>query len=179
MSSVKLRTNFIEITLPHGCCPVNLLHICRTAVLTNTYGVLLLQIFIQHACHIFQYKFVSNLGCFLIYFWLVQCSIQNEQPSSSRIFFVPFQTRSMWTVFCKVLLNCLFASWCLIKSLSKCCLNCYVAFLSKNFSTRHCNIVTLPEKIFSNIFRSILFPELSTVAIRYLESPWNQWKNSR
>ena len=39
--SVKLRTNFIEITLPHGCSPVNLQYICRTAVLTNTYGELL------------------------------------------------------------------------------------------------------------------------------------------
>ena len=68
VSSVKLQNNFIEITLPHGCSPVNLLHICRKAVLTNTHGELLLQIFIQHACHIFQYKFVSNLGCFLIYF---------------------------------------------------------------------------------------------------------------
>ena len=84
--SLKLRTNLIEITLPYGCSPVNLLHICRTAVLTNTYGVLLLQIFIQHACHIFQYKFVSNLGCFLIYFWLVQCSIQNEQSLVFRNF---------------------------------------------------------------------------------------------
>ena len=57
--SVKLHSNFIEIILPHGCFPLNLLHICRTAVLTNTYGGRLLQIFIQHVCHIFQYKFVS------------------------------------------------------------------------------------------------------------------------
>ena len=27
----------------------------------------ILQIFIQHACHIFHYKLVSNLGCFLIH----------------------------------------------------------------------------------------------------------------
>ena len=66
--SVKLQTNFIEITLPYGYSPVNLLHNYRAAVLTNTYGELLLQIFIQHASHIFQYKSVSNLGCFLIYF---------------------------------------------------------------------------------------------------------------
>ena len=50
-------------------------------------------------------------------------------------FFVPFQTHSMWTVFCKVLLNCLFARWCLIKSLLKYCLNCYVAFSFEKIST--------------------------------------------
>ena len=65
--SVKLRTNLIEITLPYGCSPVNLLHICRTAVLTNTYGALLLQIFIQHVCHIFliqirvKFRLFSNI----------------------------------------------------------------------------------------------------------------------
>ena len=67
VTSVKLQTNFIEITLLHGCSPVNLLDICKKAVLTNTCGELLLQIFIQHACHIFHYKLVSNLGCFLIH----------------------------------------------------------------------------------------------------------------
>ena len=28
--SIKLQSNFVEITLRHGCCPVNLLHIFRT-----------------------------------------------------------------------------------------------------------------------------------------------------
>ena len=55
----KIGSKFIEIALPHGCSPVNLLHICKTAVLTNTYGGLLLQTFIQHVCHIFRCKFVS------------------------------------------------------------------------------------------------------------------------
>ena len=94
-----------------------------------------------------------------------------SSPSSSRIFFVPFQTHFMWTVFCKVLLYCLFARWCLIKSLSESCLNCYVVFsfeklfYNKNsfffWYLRHRNIDSLPEKIFSNIFMSILSPELS------------------
>ena len=53
---MKVHNNFIEIRLPHGCSSVNLLHICRTVILTNTYGGLLLQIFIDHACHILQYK---------------------------------------------------------------------------------------------------------------------------
>ena len=175
--SVKLRTNFIEITLLDGCSTINLLHICRTAVFTNTYGELLLQIFIQHACHIFQYKFVSNLDCFLIYFWLVQCSIQNEQSFVFQNIFCSFSDSSMWTVFCKALLSCFFARWCLIRSLSKSCLNCCVAFsFEKRFYIknsfffwylRHCNIESLPGKIFSNIFISIFSPELSNY------DPWN------
>ena len=38
-----LQSNFIEITLPHGCSPVNLLHIFRTPFLKNTSGRLLLK----------------------------------------------------------------------------------------------------------------------------------------
>ena len=34
--SIKLQSNFIEITLRHGCSPVNLLHIFRTPFLKNT-----------------------------------------------------------------------------------------------------------------------------------------------
>ena len=41
----KLQSNFIEIPLPHGCCPVNLLHIFRTPFTTNTSVWLLLNIF--------------------------------------------------------------------------------------------------------------------------------------
>ena len=39
--SRKLQGNFIEITLRHGCYPVNLLHIFRTSVPKNTSGRLL------------------------------------------------------------------------------------------------------------------------------------------
>ena len=38
------QSNFIEITLRHGCSPVNLLHILRTSFLMNTYGQQLLNI---------------------------------------------------------------------------------------------------------------------------------------
>ena len=38
-----LQNNFIEISLQHGCFPVNLLHIFRTPFYKNTYGRLLLQ----------------------------------------------------------------------------------------------------------------------------------------
>ena len=40
--SRKLQSNFIEIALPYGCFPVNLLPIFRTAFLKNTSGGLLL-----------------------------------------------------------------------------------------------------------------------------------------
>ena len=40
--SIKLQSNFIEITLRHGCSPVNMLHIFRTPFSKNTSGWLLL-----------------------------------------------------------------------------------------------------------------------------------------
>ena len=40
--SIKLQRNFIEITLRHGCSPVNLLLILRTPFPVNTSGGLLL-----------------------------------------------------------------------------------------------------------------------------------------
>ena len=40
--SIKLLCSFIEITLWHGCSPVNLLHFFRTPFPKNTYGGLLL-----------------------------------------------------------------------------------------------------------------------------------------
>ena len=40
--SIKLFYNFIEITLRHGCPPVNLLHIFRIPFPKNTSGRLLL-----------------------------------------------------------------------------------------------------------------------------------------
>ena len=41
--SIKLLCNFTEITLRHGCFPVNLLYIFRTPVLKNTSEWLLLK----------------------------------------------------------------------------------------------------------------------------------------
>ena len=38
----QLYCNFIEITLQHGCCPINLLDIFRTPFLKNSSGGLLL-----------------------------------------------------------------------------------------------------------------------------------------
>ena len=42
VSSIKFLCNFIEITLQHGCSPVNLLHIFKTPSYKNTSGGLLL-----------------------------------------------------------------------------------------------------------------------------------------
>ena len=39
--SIRLQSNFIEVTLWHGCSPVTLLHIFRTPFLKNTSGQLL------------------------------------------------------------------------------------------------------------------------------------------
>ena len=44
VNSIKLQSNFIEITLRHGWCPVNLLHIFRTPFPRNTSGWLLLSV---------------------------------------------------------------------------------------------------------------------------------------
>ena len=41
---IKLESNFTEITLRHGCSPVNLLHIFRTSNPRNTSGQLLLHV---------------------------------------------------------------------------------------------------------------------------------------
>ena len=46
MVLIKLLCNFIEITLRHGCSPVNVLHIFRTPLSENTSGWLLL----NHLC---------------------------------------------------------------------------------------------------------------------------------
>ena len=40
--SIKLQSNFIEITIRHGCSPVNLMYIFRTPFLKNSFGWLFL-----------------------------------------------------------------------------------------------------------------------------------------
>ena len=51
--SIKLQSNFIEITLRHECFPVNLLHIFRTRFTKNTSGWL----FLSNSTH---YNFRSS-----------------------------------------------------------------------------------------------------------------------
>ena len=46
--SIKFQSIFIEITLPYGCSPVNLLHIFGASFLKNTSGQLLLKIALKN-----------------------------------------------------------------------------------------------------------------------------------
>ena len=45
--SITLQSSFIDIALRHGCSPVNLLHIFRTAFYKNTSGWLLLKVLLS------------------------------------------------------------------------------------------------------------------------------------
>ena len=60
---IKLLPNVIEITVRHGCFPVNLLHIFRISFLKNTLGWLLLHLF--HVC--IAYLCFYNACNFMIY----------------------------------------------------------------------------------------------------------------
>ena len=69
--SIKLQSKFIEITLRHGCSPVDLLYILRTLFLKNTSGWLLLPIHLRGCLHV---KFhpgmkssLSVLKCLLLF----------------------------------------------------------------------------------------------------------------
>ena len=55
--SIKLQSNSIEITLRHGCSPVNLLHVFRTPFYRNTSGWRLLNKLVNpfHATEPFWY----------------------------------------------------------------------------------------------------------------------------
>ena len=55
----KVLCNFIEIALRHGCSPVNLLHIFRTAFLKNTSGQLLL-LFLEMVCYKFTKRYTRT-----------------------------------------------------------------------------------------------------------------------
>ena len=56
--SLMFHSNFIEITLRHGCSPVNLLHIFRTHFLKNTSRGLLR--------HIYEISYVFNLVALML-----------------------------------------------------------------------------------------------------------------
>ena len=59
--SIKLLCNFVEITLRHGCSPVNLLHILRAPFIKNTSGWLLLDVFNTN---------IAIVNKFYMKFWL-------------------------------------------------------------------------------------------------------------
>ena len=58
--SVKFQSNFIGITLPYGCSPVNLLHIFRTSFPKNTSGRLLLIKIFDYQVYITRVSIVLN-----------------------------------------------------------------------------------------------------------------------
>ena len=70
VTPMKLQSNFIEITLQHGCSPVNLLHIFRTTFPKNTYGGLLPEVSIKEIIVTYT-EFLTSLsilnGTFDIY----------------------------------------------------------------------------------------------------------------
>ena len=69
--SIKLLCNFIEITLRHGCSPVNLLHFSRTLCPKNTSEGLLLDLFtnlfhLQHDIINWLLTFAKQTICYAI-----------------------------------------------------------------------------------------------------------------
>ena len=63
VTSIKLLSNFIEITLRHGCSHVNMQHIFRTPFRKNTSGGLLLEIFPQNLGWYLQpYRYIQASG---------------------------------------------------------------------------------------------------------------------
>ena len=70
MPKCELLCNFIEITLRHGCSPVNLLHIFRTLLSKNTSGRLLLFFVVFCLIYLWCNSFaVPATGCFSILAW--------------------------------------------------------------------------------------------------------------
>ena len=65
-NKVALLCNFIEITLRHGCSPVNLLHIFRTPFPRNTSGWLLLKLCKDVLCKILISASKFKVQAFLI-----------------------------------------------------------------------------------------------------------------
>ena len=83
--SIKLQSDFVEITLRHGCFPVNFLHIFRKPFSKNTSGWLLLNYYGRTSSWIFDKKIYT------IFFreFITQCpwsnsfSILNLKPNIS------------------------------------------------------------------------------------------------
>ena len=63
--SINLQSNFIEITLRHGCSFVNLLHIFRIPFTKNTSGWLL-----RYTANAFVLPGKDCIDCFLLDTWL-------------------------------------------------------------------------------------------------------------
>ena len=72
--SIKLQSNFIEITLRHGCSPVNLLHIFRTSFAKNTSGRQLLISYLLKMILLRQYRTLHLENREIIFVSLSKCS---------------------------------------------------------------------------------------------------------
>ena len=73
--SIKLQSNFIEITLRYECSPVNLLNIFKTVFPKNTYGGLIL------FCLVLRFHFAQ-----IKIFSILQIIIAGRKDSSSARF---------------------------------------------------------------------------------------------
>ena len=60
--SIKLLSNFIEITLRHGCSRVNLLHVSRKPFTKNTYGWLLLTVLLMSTFQVKRQSFLTSIN---------------------------------------------------------------------------------------------------------------------
>ena len=78
--SIKLLFNFTEIALPRGSSPLNMLHIFRTSLYKNTYGVPLIQIF----CRCIPLAKLSHVH----FFFFLQGEIYLASLFTSSIFFL-------------------------------------------------------------------------------------------
>ena len=74
--SIKLLCNFIEITLRHGCSPINLLPIFRTPFTNKTSVWLLLLRGSSHITHVDQSPF-SHLYLTLDYYFFIHLANNN------------------------------------------------------------------------------------------------------
>ena len=97
MVSIKLFGNFIEITLCHGCSPVNLVHIFRTPFPKNTSRGLFVypaaslkektptQVFSDEFCEILKTPFSQNLSRKLFMFYgKIFYQYNSKEPSEKR-----------------------------------------------------------------------------------------------
>ena len=85
MISVNLLCNFIEITLWHGCSPVNLPHISRTPFSRNTSGWLLLY---YVPCTTSAYPFVIIQSCIINYLISIIIFVAFFNQSINQSFFL-------------------------------------------------------------------------------------------
>ena len=142
--SIKLQSNFIEITFQHGCPLVNLLHIFRTPFPKNIYGRLLLfvltrwlhlvlQLRIIFLVVDFKYvdRFAGNFVSFLFYVEIFRkncITIENNDKFFINIFPI-FFVISIYNV--KILITIEITTIYMLSSYIKICVIICVIILTK------------------------------------------------